>query len=267
MIGTAGAHLAELLRPLRIGETERILAAVVVRDDPAVRGDGAAQVGQQRRDDRLAIGGGRRRRAAEWLEAALPGVFLNELPHLIDGLDAAEVAVPLGLAPGEQTVAAEDDAVAAGVVLDRLAQHQRQLESGPLPGHPHDLAAVLLVELLEPGLAVGAGRERDRPVGMQVVDVWKGQERMERRVDRGRDPALAERRERVEAHHLVLERFAAIPLDQRLELVLIQHREPGGGDRSEIAAAALHRHHPRRLAGEGIRAGRTSSWCCRRRSW
>ena len=220
VIGTAGAQLAELLRPLRIGESERIVAAVEVRDDAAVRGHGAAQVRQQRRDDRLAIRDRPtppRRRTARGRPVR---VLLDELPHLIDGRDAADVALPLGLAPGEQAVAAEDDAVAAGVVLDRLAQHQRQLESRALPRHPDDLAAVLLVELLEPGLAVGAGRERDRPVGMQVIDVRKGQERVQRRVDRGGDAVLAERAQRVEADHLVFERFAAIALDQRLELVL-----------------------------------------------
>ena len=149
-------------------------------------------------------------------------------------------------------MAAEDDAVAAGIVLDRLAQHQRQLEAGPLPGHPDDLAAVLLVELLEPGLAVGARRQRDRPVGMQVIDVVERQERVERRVDRGRDAVLAEREQRVEAHHLVLERLAAVARDQALELVEIEHGEAGGADRSQIAAAALHRHHARRRAGQRI---------------
>ena len=69
---------------------------------------------------------------------------------------------------------------------------------GPLPGHPDDLAAVLLVELLQLRCAVGARRQRDRPVRMQVIDVIERQERVQRRVDRGRDAVLAERAQRVE---------------------------------------------------------------------
>ena len=90
-------------------------------------------------------------------------------------------------------MAAEDDAVAAGIVLDGAPQHQRQLEPGPLPGHPDDPAAVLLVELAELLLAVGARRQRDRPVRMQVIDVVEGQKRVQRRIDRRRDAVLAER--------------------------------------------------------------------------
>ena len=61
---------------------------------------------------------------------------------------------------------------------------------------------------------------------MQVIDVRKRQERVQRRVDRRRDAVLAEGAQRIEADHLVFERFAAIALDQRLELVEIQHGEP-----------------------------------------
>ncbi len=179
-------------------------------------------------------------------------MVLDELAHLVDGLDAADVALALRVAPGEQAVAAEDDAVAAGIVLDRLAQHQRQLEAGPLPRHPDDLAAVFLVELFEPGLAVGARRQGDGPVWMQMVDVIERQEGVQRRVDRGGDAVLAEREQRVEAHHLVLELLAAVARDQAFELVEIEHRKSRIPDRSEVAAAALHGHHPRRRAGHRI---------------
>jgi hypothetical protein len=75
----------------------------------------------------------RRRRAAEERPGRPLGVILHELAHLIDGLDAAEIRLLLRLAPREQTVSAEHDAVAPGRRLDSLPQHQRELESGPLP--------------------------------------------------------------------------------------------------------------------------------------
>ncbi len=252
VIGAAGAQAAELLRPFRVGEGQRVVAAVVVRDHAAVRRHGAAQVWQQRAGERFAVGRGGGGGAAELRLAGALGMLLDELAHLVDGLDAADVALALRVAPGEQAVAAEDDAVAAGIVLDRLAQHQRQLEPRPLPWHPDDLAAVLLVELLEPGLAVGARRQRDGPVGMQMIDVIEGQERVERRVDRGGHAVLAEGEQRVEAHHLVLELLAAVARDQAFELVEIEQRKSLGPDRSEIAAAAFHGHDARRRAGHRI---------------
>ena len=124
---------------------------------------------------------------------------------------------------------------------------------GTLPRHPHDAPAVARVELVEPGPAVGAGRERDRPVRMQVIDVRRGQERVERRVDRRRHAARTERAHRVQVHHLVFVRLAAVAIDQLLELVEIEQRESRARDRSQIAAAALHRQHACGLSGERIR--------------
>ena len=62
----------------------------------------------------------------------------DELAHLIDGPDAVDVTRALGVAPREQTVSAQDDAVAPGMALHRTPQHQRQLEAGPLPWQPDD---------------------------------------------------------------------------------------------------------------------------------
>ena len=180
MIGAARAHLAERLRPLRVRERDRVLSAVVVRDDAPVRRHRAAQIGEDPVDERLAARRGRRRGPTKERPSGALRVILHELTHLIDGLDAVEVRFLLRLAPGEQPVPAEHDAVAAGSRIDGFAQHQRELEPGPLPRHPRDAAAVLLVELVQLLLPVGAGGERDRPVGVQVIDVRKRQERVER---------------------------------------------------------------------------------------
>jgi hypothetical protein len=64
---------------------------------------------------------------------------------------------------------------------------------------------------------------------------------------------VAEGRQRVVVHHLVLERFAAIKRLQLLELVEIQQREPGIGDRSEVAAATLDSEHAYGPPGERVR--------------
>jgi hypothetical protein len=155
-----------------------------VADHAAVRGNDAAQVGEDPGDRRFAVrhdardGGPAERRPAGALL-----VLADELPHLVDGRDAVHVALVLRGAPREEPVASEDDAVTAGRRGHRLAQHQRELEAGTLPGDPDDAAPVLPVELLELARPVRARRERDRPVRVQVIDVRKRQKRVQRRVD------------------------------------------------------------------------------------
>ncbi len=154
-----------------------------MRDDTSIRRDGPAQDGQDRDGGRLSIDRGGDGDASEPCDAAPPRVVVDELAHLIDGLDAVQVTVPLRVAPREEAVAAEDKAVAAGLPGHGLPQHQRELESGPLPRHPQNPPPVSPVELVELLAAVRAGGQRNRPVGMQVIDVVERQERMERRVD------------------------------------------------------------------------------------
>ena len=252
VIGAAGPEAAQLLRPGRVGERHRVVGAIPVRHGTPVGRSHAAQVRQDGHRRRLGIARSGHSRSTEHGPAAASRMVSDELPHLIDGADAAQVAGLLCVAPGEQAVPAEHDAVAAGMLLHHPPQHQRQLEPGPLPRQPRQLAAVGLVELGQLVLAVGAGRERDRPVRVQVIDVIERQERVQRRVDRSGDAALAEGRERVERHHLVFVGLAAVATDQGFELVGVEDREPRGGDRPQVAAAALHRQHPGGLPGERI---------------
>ena len=102
---------------------------------------------------------------------------------------------------------------------------------------------------------------------MQVIDVRERQERVQRRVDRRGDAVLAERAQRIEADHLVFERFAAIARDQAVRACrdtgsakpafVIERRSP------PLPFTAMH---ALRLPGQRIGQRRTSSWCCRRRS-
>ena len=80
-------------------------------------------------------------------------------------------------------MSAENDPIASGVVLDGATQHQSQLEAGTLPWQPGNTSLEALVELRQLVLAIGTRRQRDRPVGMQVVDVIERQEGVQRCVD------------------------------------------------------------------------------------
>ena len=154
-------------------------------------------------------------------------MLLDELAHLIDRLQAVRVALVLRGAPREQSVAAEQDAVASGVLHDGAAEHHAQLEARTLPRHPDDAPAVSRVQLVEFSAAVGARRQGNRPVRVQMIDVVERQERVQRRIDRRGDAILAEGAERIERDHLVFVRFAPVARDQLFELVQIQHGEPG----------------------------------------
>jgi hypothetical protein len=177
---------------------------------------------------------------------------VDEHAHLVDRAEAARVALALRVAPREETVAAEHDSVAPGMLLDRAAQHERELESGALPREPDDAAAEFPIELVELLTSVPARRQRDGPVRVEVIDVRERKKRMQRRIDRRRHAVLTEGTERVQADHLVLVRFAAIAADQPLELVEIQEREAARADGAQVAAAPLHGQHARGLAGQRV---------------
>ena len=163
----------------------------------------------------------------------------DELADLVDDGDGVEVALALRVAPGEEAVAAEDDAVAAGCFRDSLAQHHAELEAGALPGEPGELVAELFVEFLHALLAVGGGGESDGPVGVQVIDVREGKEAVQRRVDGGRGGVVAEGDERIELDHRVLFVDAAVLLLEREQLVEIERGEAGALDAAEVAARAF----------------------------
>ncbi len=82
------------------------------------------------------------------------------------------------------------------------------------PGRCHgshtNFASELAVEFFQLALAVGAGRDSDGPVGMQMIDVVVGQEGVQRRVNGGGNAVLAEGGKRIVSDHLVFVRLAAI---------------------------------------------------------
>src|ERR1044071_9691981 len=102
--------------------------------------------------------------------------LLNEVPHLIDRVNAVQVALTLCPAPSEQPMASKDQAVACRIVFHRTFDQQRQFEPWPLPGYPYDLALVFLIEFLQLAFPVRTGRQRNRPVRVQMIHVQKWQE-------------------------------------------------------------------------------------------
>ena len=89
---------------------------------------------------------------------------------------------------------------------------------------------------------------------MKVVDVWRVDEPVHRRVDRRRRAALAEQAVVERGDHLVLAVDARVDVDERAQPVEPQDGEAGGGERAEVAAGALD---PQQLdvgAGHGIDA-------------
>ncbi len=91
-------------------------------------------------------------------------------------------------------------------------------------------------------------------------------EAVHRGVDRRRRAALAVAAEVERRDHLVLARLAGIHVDERAQPVEAQHREPGLGQRAEVAARALHPQQLDVAHRSPDRGRRPSPTCCRRRS-
>ena len=117
VIGATGAEEGELLGVGRVDELEHIGASVKLRDPALLRADCAAQEGADLDGERCArsarAGTGF---AAEARVALGDSVAMNELADLVDDGEGVQIALALRLAPGEEAVAAEHDAVAAGIL-------------------------------------------------------------------------------------------------------------------------------------------------------
>ena len=66
----------------------------------------------------------------------------------------------------------------SGVGVHGSAQHHRQLEAGALPRYPDDAPAELRVEFVQFPFAVGAGGDRDGPIGVEVVHMRERKKRV-----------------------------------------------------------------------------------------
>ena len=214
---------------------------------------GAGQPAQHRRElrgappplgvgQRRELGDGRAERvwAAAGVQIALRGG---------DDVQRAGLALRAGLAPGGDAVTAQDDADGLRVVAVHGGDVQAELEAGPPPRHPGDAVAEAVAG--QP-LAVGGRGERDPRVGMQVIDVRGLDKTVHGGVDRRRGAALAVQAEVERGDHLVLAVDTGIDVLQRAQPVQPEHREPGGGQRAQVAARALDPHQLRRRGGHRV---------------
>ena len=143
----------------------------------------------------------------------------------------------------------EDNTARRRVCGDEVAQSQSEVEPRTLPVEPSDVVAVAL---LDEALAVVGGRQRDHRVGMGVVDVWRVEERVQRRVDRRRRATDAESARLVVRHEVVLRHARSRKAFERAEPGEVEASEAVGGEGAEIAARALDHQHHRGRAGDGV---------------
>ena len=88
---------------------------------------------------------------------------------------------------------------------------------------------------------------------MGVVDVWRVDERVQRRVDRRRRATDAEAARLVVRDEVVLRHARGRQAFERAEPVEVEEGQAVGGERAEIAARALDHQH--RGGGTGHRVG------------
>ena len=178
--------------------------------------------------------------AAKPHRALLASVALNKLSQLVDHGQRVQVALALRLAPGKQPVPAQHNAVAAGILFDGALHHHGQLKARALPRHPHQPVAKLAVELVHLGLAVGARRQRNPPIGMQMIHVRERQKSVQRRVDRCGHRIVPEGAQRIHRRHLVFRVHALVLALQRQQLVQVERGKARALDRAQVAARAFH---------------------------
>ena len=173
-----------------------------------------------------------------------------------DELERQAVRLLVRVAPGDEPVMGEHDRAR----IRELGDPARELEAGPQVVDDRDVRA----EGIAHGrVRVGRVRERADRVGVDVVDVRRGQERVQERLDRrARRIGLDEAAREVGDHLLVGHR---VTLAERQQLVEPEAREVGRRDRREVGAAALDPDHAP-LATEVVASRRASSRCCRRRA-
>src|ERR1700677_2832347 len=182
MVWATCTERTQLLRPLRSSEGQSIFVVSIVGDNAAVRGRRSSKCRQNLGCYVLAILNRDVLDSAEQ-RALLRLMFKNELAHVVNGVNAVQIALALRLSPGKQAMAAKNQAFRSGIVPDCFFKHKRQFKSGTLPGKPYDFAVKFLVERFQLSLSIGARRQGDGPVRVQMVHMVKGKKSMQRSID------------------------------------------------------------------------------------
>src|ERR1700751_1425431 len=203
-------------------------------------GDQAANYGHDRTGHRLADVG-----PSRWhLDAPENGLVAALLgkpdDRPVNRVDGASIALVFTVAPGEEAVGLQNDALGIRAFLGPALHPHPELEARASPRQPADL---LPVDLRGDLFGFGRGRDRDHRIRVHVVDITGGQETVERRVDRGRAWVQVEGAVVIELHHFVLHLRPRITLAEQTELVEIERGEAVEFHRTQAAAGALHPEH------------------------
>ena len=170
---------------------------------------------------------------------ALFDVIQYELPQLVDDGDGVLVAFTLGIAPGKQTVAAQNDPIAVGILAHRAPQHHAQFKSRTLPGEPDQMVIELTIELFHSRKAVGRSSQSDAPVRMEMVDMFEWKKPVQGSIDRRGHRALAEGTQRIHVDHFVFVLRSTIAAFGGEQFIQIKCGKSRSLDASEIATTTL----------------------------
>ena len=174
--------------------------------------------------------------------AVLSAVFVEIVTRPFHQLEREPVGALVGLTPRDQAVVVQDDRTRIG----EIGHAAGQLEARPDVRRHGD---VVSKDFGNDTPALGLVREGADGIGMNVVDVRRGEKRVQQRLDRGPsfgrvDHAAGEVVDQLFVAHL---RARA----ERQQLVEIQACEPVGVDGGEIRTGCLDPQH-RALAAEVV---------------
>src|SRR5271167_758889 len=252
MIGTTGSQVGQFRSPIRIHKLENFLQTVIVSNQALLAGDQPSNHRKNAAGKFFAIGTRRITLAPKNGTGFALDLTKHELADLIDDPNCIEIACALCVAPGEESVSTQYDAIATGMRLHGILHHEAQLKSRTLPRNPHDFVIESEIEFLKAFETVRGRCQRDAPVGMKMVYVTKRKKGVQRRVDGSCHVVLAERTQRIKVHHLVLVGNTSIAALEANDLVEEKSSKAAALDASKVAAAPLNPQNFRGSATDRI---------------
>ena len=199
MVWTGCAATRQLLAARRTDELEHGRRVDDVHDLRRISAQRAAQRRRHDADEPRALRRRERGRHHGTERIASP-VRVEPVRGLLNDGERRLVAAARRVAPRNEPVAAENEAVRALSIGRRPADRQAEIEPRALPGNPADGVAEDLRDELA---AAPCSGERDDRVRVHVIDVPVWNERVQRRVDAGRARVQIERAMRKVRRHLV----------------------------------------------------------------
>ena len=248
MVGTRGSQRCQRLQHGGVHEVQHVRRIDEMSDLALMLRNPAADLRQQpqRRGPALGLWKGAHLLATE---GRLAPVVLKPHSCLVDDPERGVVTLLRAVAPGEQPVAAQDDADIARILPRHFTELDAQIDAGPLPGQEADLAAKDIPgELFG---VVGGGYGDDR-VRMDMIHMPVGYIAMQAGVDRRRPRIEVEDAMVQRVNHRVFLLEAGVEPLERVELVLIERGEAVELHRADVAARALDPQHRHVLARQRI---------------